>query len=237
MSFQRARTDEQREERRRTILETTAAMLTEMTVSEISLNELSRRVGLAKSNVLRYFESREAILLELLDARTIEWAAEVQETVAGSDGDSRGGDNGTVAERTERFAATIAETLQAQPVTCDLISAQSVVLERNVSTDVAVDHKHRTLELSRQLGGTVTQLFPELTDQDALEFTAVLVLTVASAWPSCTPNERVSAAYDADPDLAPLHMDFTTIVTRALSLCLRGLLAEHGSFNRGTQRL
>ncbi len=232
MTFQRARTDEQREERRRTILETTAAMLTEMTVSEISLNELSRRVGLAKSNVLRYFESREAILLELLDARTIEWAAEVQEAVAGS-----GGENGTVAERTERFAATIAETLQAQPVTCDLISAQTVVLERNVSTDVAVDHKHRTLELSRQLGGTVTQLFPELTDQDALEFTAVLVLTVASAWPSCTPNERVSAAYDADPDLAPLHMDFATIVTRALSLCLKGLLAERGAFVTGEEHV
>ena len=30
-----------------------------MPVAELSLNELSRRVGLAKSNVLRYFESRE----------------------------------------------------------------------------------------------------------------------------------------------------------------------------------
>jgi AcrR family transcriptional regulator len=43
-------------------------MLTEMPVAQITLNELSRRVGLAKSNVLRYFESREAVLLELLDS-------------------------------------------------------------------------------------------------------------------------------------------------------------------------
>jgi hypothetical protein len=42
-----------------------AAMLREMPVAELSLNELSRRVGLAKSNVLRYFETREAVLLEL----------------------------------------------------------------------------------------------------------------------------------------------------------------------------
>ncbi|MEU6392218.1 hypothetical protein [Streptomyces sp. NPDC046939] len=34
-----------------------------MPVAKVSLNGLSRRVGLAKSNVLRYFESREAILL------------------------------------------------------------------------------------------------------------------------------------------------------------------------------
>ncbi|HEX4291540.1 MAG TPA: helix-turn-helix domain-containing protein, partial [Trebonia sp.] len=66
MGFQRARSEEQREIRRQAILDTAAAMLDLMPVSEVTLNELSRRAGLAKSNVLRYFESREAILLELL---------------------------------------------------------------------------------------------------------------------------------------------------------------------------
>src|ERR1700759_3115651 len=72
-TFKRARNEEQRTERRRMILDTAAAMLSEMSVAQVSLNELSRRVGLAKSNVLRYFESREAVLLELLDARSREW--------------------------------------------------------------------------------------------------------------------------------------------------------------------
>jgi len=63
-TFQRARSDEQREMRRRSILDAAAAMLTEMPVAEVTLNGLSRRAGLAKSNVLRYFESREAVLLE-----------------------------------------------------------------------------------------------------------------------------------------------------------------------------
>ena len=63
-TFQRARSDEQRALRSQAILDTAAAMLHEMPVADISLNELSRRVGLAKSNVLRYFDSREAVLLE-----------------------------------------------------------------------------------------------------------------------------------------------------------------------------
>jgi AcrR family transcriptional regulator len=54
-------------------------MLTEMPVAQITLNELSRRVGLAKSNVLRYFESREAVLLELLDSAWQEWLAQLEE--------------------------------------------------------------------------------------------------------------------------------------------------------------
>jgi AcrR family transcriptional regulator len=73
MTFQRARSAEQREIRRQAILDTAAAMLLEMPVAELSLNALSRRVGLAKSNVLRYFESREAVLLELLDRATKQW--------------------------------------------------------------------------------------------------------------------------------------------------------------------
>src|SRR6266567_60446 len=77
MPFQRARSEEQREIRRRTILDTTAEMLESMPAAEVSLNELSRRACLAKSNVLRYFESREAILLELLDRAMKRWLSEL----------------------------------------------------------------------------------------------------------------------------------------------------------------
>jgi AcrR family transcriptional regulator len=84
-----ARSEEQRGIRRRAILDTTAAMLEEMPIGEISLNELSRRVGSAKSNVLRYFESREAILLELLDRAWRQWVADLPALVhAGIDQDA-----------------------------------------------------------------------------------------------------------------------------------------------------
>ena len=48
-------------------------MLAEKNVGDISLRELSDRVGLAKSNVLRYFDSREAIFLEVLDEEFEAW--------------------------------------------------------------------------------------------------------------------------------------------------------------------
>jgi len=83
-TFQRARSEEQREVRRRAILDTAAAMLAEMPVAEVTLNELSRRVGLAKSNVLRYFESREAVLLELLDSAWQDWLAQLDRDLTGA---------------------------------------------------------------------------------------------------------------------------------------------------------
>src|ERR1700678_4471280 len=115
VAFQRARSEEQREARRQAILDTAAAMLDQMPVSEVSLNELSRRVGLAKSNVLRYFESREAILLELLDQAGGQWLAELAGQLSvGIDpvGDER--------DRGDQIAAVIADSLGPRRVLCDL---------------------------------------------------------------------------------------------------------------------
>src|SRR3954453_16417254 len=127
-TFQRARSDEQRAARTQAILETAAAMLEEMSVADVSLNELSRRVGLAKSNVLRYFESREAVLLELLAKSLHEWldqlAADLPSAVRRRSAFKR---------RAEQLAGALVDSLVARPVLCDLISAQAGVLERNVS--------------------------------------------------------------------------------------------------------
>ena len=77
MSFQRARRPEQMAARRAAILEVAREMLVEKAVADISLRELSDRVGLAKSNVLRYFDSREAIFLEVLDEEFTAWLNDV----------------------------------------------------------------------------------------------------------------------------------------------------------------
>src|SRR6516225_3796381 len=118
--FKRARSEEQRAARRQAILGTAAAMLAEMPVAEVTLNELSRRAGLAKSNVLRYFESREAVLLELLDAAWQDWLARLDQDLAAAVSPAA-----TAAGRSGQLAATVAASLAARPMLCDLISAQA----------------------------------------------------------------------------------------------------------------
>src|ERR1700744_3256261 len=131
VTFQRARSKEQREARRQAILDTAAAMLDEMPVGEVTLNELSRRAGLAKSNVLRYFESREAILLELLDRATKLWLSEMPAQLApGIAAD------GTRRERDDQLAVVLAPSVAPRRELCDLLSAQTGVLEHNVSAEV-----------------------------------------------------------------------------------------------------
>jgi AcrR family transcriptional regulator len=129
MSFVRAHSPEQREVRRTTILDTARAMLDEMPVAEITLNGLSRKSCMAKSNVLRYFESREAILLELCAEALSEWVIDLESKL--SDAVSP---TDPAPTRAERIVAVITTSLAERPVLCDLLSAQAGVLEHNIST-------------------------------------------------------------------------------------------------------
>jgi AcrR family transcriptional regulator len=143
--FQRARSEEQREVRRRAILDAAAAMLAEMPVAQVSLNELSRRVGLAKSNVLRYFESREAVLLELLDSAWQEWLGRLKENLRRRSRRSHSRSRRATGRTRRPAGGRTRNVTCVTPVLCDLISAQAAVLEPNVPPQVAAGYKRAAL--------------------------------------------------------------------------------------------
>lgn len=222
MTFQRARSAEQREERRRTILDTALKMLDEMPVAEVSLNELSRRVGLAKSNVLRYFESREAVLLELLDRALGDWLAEVtDEVAAGVDLDR------PARERAEAFAAVVAHSLARRTVLCDLIGAQASVLEHNVSTDVVVRFKRSALGGLDAMAELLRRSVPEV-GGEAVSVCLLAMILAGGLWTHCRPSASARAAYEADPALAALHLDLAPALEHGLAVMIVGAMARNG---------
>lgn len=218
VTFQRARNEAQREIRRRTILDTAAAMLDELPVAEISLNELSRRVGLAKSNVLRYFESREAVLLELLDDRLGTWLADVEaELSAAVDADA------SPEVRATQVAGVLSGSLATRPVLCDLFGAQGGVLEHNVSVDVVVRHKRASLAHLEVLAGLLRQHLPELGDH-AQRFGLLTLVTAGAVSSYVPPPPSVVAAFAQAPELAFFHFELGESLRIVLTAGLLGFL-------------
>jgi AcrR family transcriptional regulator len=215
-SFKRAHSEEQRAQRRRAILDTTAAMLAEMPVAQVSLNELSRRVGLAKSNVLRYFESREAVLLELMDTATREWLDNLDVTPV----------DGPLQERGDHLIAALVASLTARPVLCDLVSAQAAVLEHNVSPQVAAQYKRATIANVAVLIHLILRHVPELGEHDATRFAAAMIMVTGAIWTHSRPSAAMLAAYEADPALAAMRLDFGPTLRETLQVLLAGLLAR-----------
>jgi AcrR family transcriptional regulator len=220
-TFQRARSDEQRAVRRQAILDTAAAMLQQMPVADISLNELSRRVGLAKSNVLRYFDSREAVLFELLDSSFREWlthlAAELPATVRRTAGFKR---------RSQRLARAITRSLLERPVLCDLMSTQAAVLEHNVSVEAVTRYKLSALADAEVLAELIREALPELSEDDAWRYTVGAWLMTSALWAYARPPEAVLQACTADERLEKVRLDFAGTLEDYLTTLAIGLHAR-----------
>ncbi|MFF3376952.1 TetR family transcriptional regulator [Streptomyces sp. NPDC002680] len=220
-TFQRARSEEQRLARRQTILQTAAAMLVEMPVSAMSLNELSRRVGLAKSNVLRYFESREAVLLDLLDQSARDFLTE-----AGGQLRSLVDERDPLDVRTEAVASGLAASFAARPMLCELLSAQAGVLEHNISVEVATRYKEGARDSLLGLAGLLRDLFPELDRPRSEQGANLIIVLISGLWTHTHPAPAVRAVYDADPSFAFMDSTFADALHQALYVLLTGLLAR-----------
>jgi AcrR family transcriptional regulator len=187
-------------------------------VSEVSLTELSRRVGLAKSNVLRYFESREAVLLELLDDFLGTWLAELTEELASTI------DREAVADaRATQLAEILSRSLARRVVLCDLFGAQGGVLEHNVSIEVVKKHKRSSLARLDTMSQLVRIHLPELGDGARL-FCLMNLVTAGALSSYVPPPPSLLAAYAEEPALGVLHLGLEDALRVAFISALLGVL-------------
>ena len=222
--FQRARRPEHKDERREAILAAARELAGERPVREISLGDIARRVGLAKSNLLRYFESREDVFLRLLLREWESWRVALTERL-------RAG--GATADS---LAATVARTLAERPLFCDLISEMSAVLERNVSVAAVQAFKSQSLDKVDDLGAVITERMPDLDGPHGRETIAAALIITAGLWPIANPAPRVAAIFAEDPALTRAHVDFEDRLQQLLGALITGFLNAKTPRPRKRQR-
>ncbi len=226
--FLRARSEEQREQRRSAILAAAAQMLADgVPIRDLSLNELARRVGLAKSNVLRYFESREAVLLTLLDHEYGQWLDAVGGELGSAAGaphrdDAPGLDLATV----EAVADVLSRTVVERPMLSELVAHAQLVLEQNVSAEVAAQYKRRAIEQAMRLVGILERQVGTLPAPSRLALAGAVNLAIGGVWAQCRPSAGMLAAYQRYPELAALRLDQRVTLRELLATVLVGLLTR-----------
>lgn len=184
----------------------------ERSVREVSLGDIARRVGLAKSNLLRYFESREDIFLRLLLREWDEWRI-------GASAQLRNG-----SATPEGVAAAIARTLAERPLFCDLISEMSSVLERNVSAPAVRAFKAQSLDQVDGLGAVVADQLDHLDVDQARETVAAALIITAGLWPLANPAPHITAMLAEVPELTRAHVEFEARLQQLLGVLITGFL-------------
>lgn len=199
-------------------------MLSDMPVNQISLNELSRRTGLAKSAMSLYFESREAVLLDLLKVALRDWVAEIVAEL------SRDTCNGSAHERADHLAALLSRSLRQHTVLCDLMTAQPSVLEHNVSVETLLRFRRSVHASIFQFTEAIRSCIPEL-GEDAQSVSLSTVVTSAALWMYAQPSPSAIAASQAEPELADINMDFNTDLETTLARLIIGALVKRSAYS------
>lgn len=210
--FQRARSAEAKQRREDAILAAARRLGEERGIRQVTLTEIAEAVGMHKSAMLRYFETRELIFLRLTAQGWREWSAALRARTTGLDA---GAGPAAVAE-------AISDSLVERPLFCDLLAQAPLNLERNVSIESVREFKLVTLEEVTRLVAEFGRLLG-LTEQQAVDVVATATSLAGAFWQMATPGPEVADLYRTDPRLAHAIVDVHPRLVRILTAELAGL--------------
>ncbi len=212
--FQRARSAAAKQQREGAILEAARVLGAERGIRQITLTDIGGAVGMHKSALLRYFETRDEIYLRLTADGWHEWSAAL-----------RAGLEELAAPAPAAVAGLFASTLAARGLFCDLLAQAPLNLERHVSPDAVRAFKLATLAEVDAIVVVVRRLLPGLTERDGVDLIAAATAMSGAFWQMATPGPEVAALYRSDPRLAHAVVDVEPRVARLLAAMLAGMLA------------
>ena len=225
--YLRARSPEQKEERRRHLLDTAKSLLLDIPdVHDLGINELARRAEMTKSNVYRYFESSEAVLLDVLVEEFVLWRTELRKAL--SRDRKRGG---TIEHIARAFSATVA----ARPLLCRLTSIFPSILEHNISGERMVEFKRGLLAVRKATALDFHACVPTISAAGFEGCIHLALPLLIGLWPLSNPA-KVAAAVIELPELAALRYRFQHDLEEGLLMLLRSLPARDAAVRRAAFR-
>ena len=213
--FQRARRPEQKRQRETAILQAARELALREGIRNISLADIAGEIGMHKTALLRYFETREEIYLRLADEAWQDWANGLgAELRALSVGDVQG------------VAEAFGRTLNDRPFLCDVFTHATLNLERNVSATTLLNFKLSAYTAVRALANAVRVALPDLAEDDSLDLVGAVTAIAAALWQIAHPPRQVEHIYAENPSLSLGFNDFVATIARFVEILVLGMRAR-----------
>ncbi len=211
--FQRARSTEAKHLREAAILDAARRLGAKRGIRQVTLTEIAEEVGMHKSALLRYFETREEIFLRLTGEAWQEWSGALRAELGL-----------LISPTPAAVAAVFAGTLAARGAFCDLLAQAPLNLERNVSVEAVRAFKLVTHAEVGAIVQVVLRLLPTLSGRDAVDLIAAATSLSGAFWQMATPGPEIAALYRSDPRFSLAVVDVEARVRRLLTAVIQGLL-------------
>lgn len=212
VTFQRARKPEEQQIRREAILAAARELFDAEGPQGAGLNAIAAKAGFTKSNVYRYFESREEVLLSLFLAELTEVTAAFEaRTALLADGDIPG------------IANALTRCFVDRPRFGILLSMIVAVLEQNVSEAKIIELKRSIIAANARVGGAIHHRLRGSKLEDCLWVAGTTATLVAGMWPGFHSSKAAQQVLTL-PEFAPMRPAPERDLPRTVEALLRSIV-------------
>lgn len=211
MDWVRARSDEQIEQRINEIVDATARLYEENRFEDITFAMIAKEADFTRSNLYRYFQTKEDIFLELMQHDIALWRADILENFA--DG------NRSLHEHAEFFVDLILKHKRM----VKLFTILFTLLEPNSSLEALTAFKGKINEEIGMVAQFLSTILPFPSVEAAAEFLTAQSSLVIGGYPmmDLTPKQ-IEAMQIIGMETSPEY--YRERLVRALELLLQGLV-------------
>jgi AcrR family transcriptional regulator len=217
LTFQRARTEENKRQRAAALVEAARSLALETGVASVTLTAVASRAGIHYSAVRRYFTSHKEVLLHLAAEGWVRWSNTVCDKL-----------DEAAPTSPSRVAETLANGLADDPLFCDLLANLHLHLEHEVDIDRVVEIRRTIAVAAVALAGAIERALPALGRSGAFDILIAAYSLAAAFWQIANPPERLTDAYTKEPEVLPpeWNIDFVSALNRLLTATCIGLISE-----------
>lgn len=211
--MRRARSDEDKQERRNAILTTAWRMYTrDPSFSAFTMAALAKQAGLAKGTLYLYFRTKEELFLALLENGFDAWFNVLDARL----------DAGGAEWTPEDAADVIVRSIRGRETLARLLSILPTIVEHNVDYDAALRFKRQVMRRTEVTGHRLEARLPFLRPGEGARLLVHLHALVIGVWQLAEPSPVIRRVMEA-PELAPARVDFEEDLRFLLVTLLAGM--------------
>lgn len=215
MNWQRATTDDKKIERKQAIYQAALTLFKQKGYDKVSFNGIASEAGFTKSNVYRYFSSKEDIFLSIFAELFQDWFDDFEQQLSQL----------PVEAAELDFAAAWVTSSTVRPKFLDLTPLLMIALEQNGSYEQLIEFKTLSRELLYRLTLQISRIYPDIQNQDAFKLLSMSYGAMSNYWAGATENAVLAKIYQ-QPEFSDLKPNFEYELTTAIEIIIKGLRAK-----------
>lgn len=208
----RARSDEQKEQRITEIVSATERLYNKLRYEEISFVKIAKEGGFTRSNLYKYFKSKEEIFLEFIKHDVKLWEKDLLNNL-----DKDG------YYSTDKFAEIWVDILQKNKRLIELISILYIHLEKEASYDSLLNFKESFSEVFQQMAEHLINKIEGLSFEKVIEFVNLQSALGIGLYQMTDLSDNQIKVLEK-PEYSHYKIDFQDRFTKSVKYILEGLI-------------